>query len=106
VAYHPYGYGGYGLSDCAESPNGYALCTEFRTDNTGPPKNESEVSQALDTVRKEYPGATVKTSTFDAFIADVLPAKDSLPVIELEVITDTRIHRTLNLTLTVILALP
>ena len=44
VVYHPYGYGGYTAStcdgpgkcgDCAEAPNGVALCTEFRTDNTG-----------------------------------------------------------------------
>lgn len=85
VAYHPYGYGGYGPTDCAESPNGFALCTEFRVDNTGPPKNPAEVQSSLDTVRNEYPGAKVITSTFDAFIADVLPAKMKLPVVSLEV---------------------
>jgi len=72
VAYHPYGYGGYGLADCAESPNGFALCTEFRSDNTGPPTSVAEVEQSLSAVRAEYPGAAVKTSTFDAFIADVM----------------------------------
>ena len=30
-----------------------------------------QVQSSLDTVRKEYPGAKVITSTFDAFIADV-----------------------------------
>lgn len=84
-AYHPFGYGGYGLSDCAISPNGVALCTEFRTDNTGPPKNVSEVEQSLSAVRKEFPNARVITSTFDAFIADVMPVKDQLPVVDLEV---------------------
>ena len=86
VAYHPYGYGGYGPTDCAESPNGFALCTEFRTDNTGPPKNVAEVQTSLNKLRSEYPGAIVKTSTFDAFIRDVTPVKDLLPVVELEVV--------------------
>jgi len=84
VAYHPYGYGGYGLKDCAEAPNGVALCTEFRTDNTGPPSTLKEVTDTLDKVRREYPGATVKPSTFDAFMADVMPVKDQLPVVQLE----------------------
>ena len=43
------------------------------------------MEQSLAAVRKEFPGATVKTSTFDAFIADVLPEKDTLPVVSLEV---------------------
>ena len=85
VAYHPWGYGGYGPTDCAESPNGFALCTEFRSDNTGPPKDTAEVQQSLDKLRSEYPGATVKTSTFDAFIKDVEPARLDLPVVSLEV---------------------
>ncbi|CAK9006160.1 Ankyrin repeat and sterile alpha motif domain-containing protein 1B [Durusdinium trenchii] len=85
VAYHPYGYGGYGLKDCAEAPNGIALCTEFRTDNTGPPAGVSEVTGILDSVRKEYPGATVLASTFDAFFEDVQPVRQQLPVISLEV---------------------
>ena len=34
-----------------------------------------EVEQSLNAVRAEYPGAVVKASTFDAFIADVMPAK-------------------------------
>jgi len=85
VAYHPYGYGGFGLKDCAEAPNGVALCTEFRTDNTGPPSSIQEVESTLDSVRREYPGATVESSTFDAFMADVMPVKMQLPVVELEV---------------------
>eukprot|EP00927_Polykrikos_kofoidii_P039170 TRINITY_DN33602_c0_g1_i1.p1 TRINITY_DN33602_c0_g1~~TRINITY_DN33602_c0_g1_i1.p1 ORF type:complete len:915 (-),score=109.28 TRINITY_DN33602_c0_g1_i1:19-2763(-) len=85
VAYHPYGYGGYGLKDCAESPNGVALCTEFRTDNTGPPTSEAEVQDILNKVRAEYPGARVMSSTFDAFMASVIPIKDQLPTVELEV---------------------
>ena len=62
VVYHPYGYGGYSKStcdgpgqcgDCAEAPNGVAICTEFRTDNTGPPASTDEVLQSLDAVRQE-----------------------------------------------------
>eukprot|EP00041_Stephanoeca_diplocostata_P006264 m.79354 g.79354 ORF g.79354 m.79354 type:complete len:876 (+) comp16268_c0_seq5:68-2695(+) len=94
VAYHPYGYGGYSKStcagpgqcgDCAEAPNGVALCTEFRTDNSGPPANTDEVLASLDAVRAEYPRASVFASTFDNFIRDVLPIKDQLPVVTKEV---------------------
>ena len=94
VAYHPYGYGGYGKStcagpgqcgDCAEAPNGVALCTEFRSDNRGPPESVDEVTKSLDAVRQEYPNANVFASTFDNFIRDVLPVKDKLPVFEKEV---------------------
>jgi hypothetical protein len=45
----------------------------------------AEVEKSLNAVRAEYPGATVKTSTFDAFLADVMPAKSQLPVVSLEV---------------------
>lgn len=94
VAYHPYGYGGYSKStcdgpgqcgDCAVAPNGVALCTEFRTDNSGPPTSTDEVLASLDAVRNEYPQASVFASTFDAFVQDVLPVKDQLPVITHEV---------------------
>ena len=85
MAYHPYGYGGYGLKDCAEAPNGVALCTEFRTDNTGPPANVSEVMGILNSVEKEYPGAEVIASTFDAFFEDVQVIRDQLPTVSLEV---------------------
>ena len=85
VAYHPFGYGGYGPTDCAESPNGVALCSEFRMDNSGPPTSTAEVQSSLAKLRAEYPGATVKASTFDAFFEDVQPAKSQLPVVDLEI---------------------
>ena len=94
VVYHPYGYGGFTAStcdgpgkcgDCAEAPNGVALCTEFRTDNTGPPGSTDEIISSLDAVRAEYPKASVFASTFDNFIRDVLPVKDKLPVVTKEV---------------------
>ena len=91
---HRYGYGGYSKStcdgpgqcgDCAEAPNGVAICTEFRTDNTGPPASTDEILASLDAVRQEYPRASVFASTFDNFIRDVLPVKDQLPVVTKEV---------------------
>eukprot|EP00438_Fugacium_kawagutii_P003880 Skav215229 [mRNA] locus=scaffold341:286500:288212:- [translate_table: standard] len=85
VAYHPYGYGGYGLKDCAEAPNGVALCTEFRTDNTGPPADVSEVMDILKKVKNEYPGADVIASTFDAFFEEVQEVRHKLPTVSLEV---------------------
>jgi hypothetical protein len=71
--------------DCAEAPNGVALCTEFRTDNSGPPLDTDEVLGSLNAVRNEYPHASVFASTFDAFIADVWPIRDQLPVFTTEV---------------------
>jgi len=91
VAYHPYGYGGYGLKDCAESPNGVALCTDIRSDNTGPEPTIKQVQNILKQVQSEYPGAIVTPSSFDAFFEEVLPVKDQLPIIDLEA-GDTWIH--------------
>jgi hypothetical protein len=94
VVYHPYGYGGYSKStcagpghcgSCAEAPNGVAICTEFRTDNTGPPVSTNEILTSLDAVRQEYPNASVFSSSFDNFIRDVLPIKSQLPVVTHEV---------------------
>ena len=69
----------------AEAPNGVALCTEFRTDNTGPPASPDEVIKSLNAVREEYPSAKVIASTFDAFLEDVEPVRDQLPVVTGEV---------------------
>jgi hypothetical protein len=94
VVYHPYGYGGYSKStcagpghcgSCAEAPNGVAICTEFRTDNTGPPVSTDEILTSLNAVRQEYPNASVFSSSFDNFIRDVLPVKSQLPVVTHEV---------------------
>jgi len=52
-----------------------------------------EVESTLTNIRREYPGALVKPSSFDAFMADVLPVKSALPTVELEV-SDTWIYGT------------
>jgi hypothetical protein len=85
VAYHPLGYGGFKKNDCAEAPNGHALCTSFRSDNQGPVHTTDDVFAALDAVRQEYPKASVFSSTFDAFMEAVEPVKDQLPVVTREV---------------------
>ena len=77
---HPGGYGGITRTDCVETVSGVALCFAFRTDNTGPPEDADEVRlrasraaprggcvrecllqviELLDTIRAEYPGASV-----------------------------------------------
>ena len=94
VMYHAFGYGGYGKSlcdgpgrcgDCAEAPNGVALCTEFRIDNSGPPASAEEVLKSIEAVRAEYPDAIVQSSTFDDFVVDVQNVSHLLPEVEGEV---------------------
>eukprot|EP00026_Physarum_polycephalum_P003968 Phypoly_transcript_03985.p1 GENE.Phypoly_transcript_03985~~Phypoly_transcript_03985.p1 ORF type:complete len:714 (+),score=74.06 Phypoly_transcript_03985:89-2230(+) len=78
--WHPGGYGGDSLTDCVTFPNfTHALCWDFRGDNAGPPAIP-EVRETFATVEKEFPGANVFASTYDEFIAYVLPLKDQLPV--------------------------
>lgn len=50
-----------------------------------------EVVQSLNSVRQEYPDAEVIASTFDAFLEDIEPARDQLPVLTGE-IGDTWIY--------------
>ena len=68
-----------------------ALCTRIRTDNRGPSKRTVEVVNTLNAIRREYPGAAVIASSFDAFVEDILPVKDQLPVTTSE-IGDTWIY--------------
>ena len=86
------------VQDCVEAPNGVALCYAFRTDNSGPPISTDEVIRDLDFVRTQFPQvpmnaviltvnhvqAQVFASTYDAFISDILPIRDQLPVITTE----------------------
>lgn len=82
---HPRGYGGITRKDCAETTTGVALCYAFRTDNTGPPTSTDEVEKDLDTIRAEYPEASVFASTYDAFVEDLQDARSTLPVYTAEV---------------------
>lgn len=77
---HPHGYGGITTADCVTTVTGVAMCPCFRTDNRGPPDSTDEVIKDLDTIRQEYPQASVFASTWDAFTAELEAAKASLPV--------------------------
>ena len=66
---HPHGYGGITQKDCARTRGGVALCYSFRTDNSGPPAGVDEVITDLDTVRKEFPDASVFASTYDKCVS-------------------------------------
>jgi hypothetical protein len=94
VMYHAFGYGGYGKSvcdgpgrcgDCAEAPNGGALCTEFRVDNSGPPASAEDVLKSIEAVRAEYPDAIVESSTFTKFLLDIQNVSHLLPEVSREV---------------------
>jgi len=82
---HKYGYGGIDRFDDPIDPNGVALAYAFRTDNAGPPTSIQELLNVYSTVRGQYPGANVIASTYENFVADVLPVKDLLPLVENEI---------------------
>ena len=94
-------YGGITVQDCVEAPNGIALCYAFRTDNSGPPVSTDEIIRDFDAIRAEFPmvsatsaqlpsvfifsQASVFASSYDAFIQDILPIRDQLPVYSQEI---------------------
>ena len=67
-------------------PNGIALMTYYRSDNTGPPLSYTEVQQVFAAARNVFPGAVVEASSFEAFAAEALtPAVTAaLPVYDFE----------------------
>merc|ERR1719476_847406 len=85
VVYQPFGDAGNHFPDCAESPNGFALCVEFGEANAGPPTSATTVENTMEKVRDAYPRAQVKASTFDGFMESVAQIKNVLPRIDLEV---------------------
>jgi hypothetical protein len=98
AAWHP---GGYGAADavgaggdfsqlrcaCLATPGlDEALCYDWKSDNTGPPDNNTVVAQ-FDTLRQAFPNAMeVVASTFDAFYRKLnAPAiREALPIVEAE----------------------
>lgn len=62
----------------------HVLCTSWRCDNCGPPSSSAEVQQMYDHWRAEFPGATVKASSFDAFVDELV---QELPDLKLPVVT-------------------
>lgn len=68
----------------------HALYVAHTGDNTGPPTEQS-VAELYAQIRKNYPEATVKASTLDAFAAELWDARAALPVVT-EEIGDSWIH--------------
>eukprot|EP01111_Echinosteliopsis_oligospora_P018725 TRINITY_DN8746_c0_g1_i1.p1 TRINITY_DN8746_c0_g1~~TRINITY_DN8746_c0_g1_i1.p1 ORF type:complete len:564 (-),score=154.55 TRINITY_DN8746_c0_g1_i1:70-1761(-) len=89
--WHPFGYGGYSLSDCVTFEDfGHALCWDFRNDNSGPPQMQ-EVLDVWAAVQAEFPGANITASSYDQFVNELVTIKDQLPVVTDE-IGDTWIY--------------
>jgi hypothetical protein len=66
------------------------LIAAFKSDNAGPPFAD-EAMQWITVVGQAFPDAQVMCSTFDAFVSDILPYRDQLPLVTSE-IGDTWIH--------------
>ena len=68
------------------APNGIALTTYYRSDNTGPPLSYTEVKEIFKAAAAVFPGAVVVASSFEAFAAEALtPAVTAaLPVYDFE----------------------
>ncbi|KAL6772128.1 hypothetical protein ACKKBG_A29040 [Auxenochlorella protothecoides x Auxenochlorella symbiontica] len=94
--WHPGGYSGDpvdGRGSCVRGHGHHeALCVAWRGDNAGP-HSVREVDEIFELVRKDWPGAMVKTSTFDNFTGPLLEAAKrlDLPKVAAE-IGDTWIH--------------
>lgn len=83
--WHPGGYGGLARSDCVTLDGlPHALCINVRGDNRGPPRPD-EVRANYATLRREFPGADVVASSFDAFVAQLPAVHDRLPVVTGEI---------------------
>ncbi|XP_060069747.1 uncharacterized protein LOC132549797 [Ylistrum balloti] len=78
--------GGLSRKDCVTVKGfNHALCYAFIQDNGGPPKSIQDILNYYEIMRKEFPGAKIKASTFDEFFEAVQPIKNQLPVISKEV---------------------
>eukprot|EP00054_Salpingoeca_dolichothecata_P017102 m.101784 g.101784 ORF g.101784 m.101784 type:complete len:854 (-) comp22306_c0_seq1:77-2638(-) len=96
---HPYGYpnnpgntnanpGGLARPNCITTPGfNQALCFAFRTDNSGPPLDIFEVINNWAVIQAQFPGATLKASTLDNFVAELQAQhiQASLPVVTGEI---------------------
>lgn len=97
ATWHPGGYplgpgpnparpGGLSTKDCVVIPGfEHALCYAFIQDNGGPPIDVLEILSNYEILRKEFPNAKIKGSTFEEYFAEVNKIRDSLPVIRQEV---------------------
>lgn len=90
VMYHA-GYGGYtddnnGRDTCIIAPNGIALASYWRSDNSGPPETALEVKGIFSRLRQEFPGAEIRASSLGEFAADALTEDvvSTLPTTDLD----------------------
>ncbi|XP_021341777.1 uncharacterized protein LOC110442470 [Mizuhopecten yessoensis] len=78
--------GGLSRNDCVTVEGfNHAMCYAFIQDNGGPPKDIQEILNYYEIMRKEFPGAKIKASTFDEFFEAVQPIKSQLPVVTKEI---------------------
>ncbi|WIA20109.1 hypothetical protein OEZ85_005961 [Tetradesmus obliquus] len=101
--WHPGGYSGSvngtlidSRQDCVTAPGfKHALCVSWRNDNLGPPETLEELQTMFAVARQQWPGATVKASSLDAYLEQLSGAVEAgeikLPVVTGE-IGDTWIH--------------
>ncbi|KAK3603808.1 hypothetical protein CHS0354_042809 [Potamilus streckersoni] len=82
----PFTPGGMSRKDCAIVTGlPHALCFAFRTDNTGPPMDYTEVLMAYEIARSQFPGALVQASTFENFTGLLQGFRSQLPVVTKEI---------------------
>ncbi|XP_062571302.1 uncharacterized protein LOC134233351 [Saccostrea cucullata] len=97
ATWHPGGYplgpgpnparpGGLSTKDCVVLPGfEHALCFAFIQDNGGPPIDVLEILSNYEILRKEFPNAKIKGSTFEDYFAEVDKIRNHLPIIRQEV---------------------
>lgn len=77
ATWHPRGYGGYTVEDCALVPNfNEALCVVVEIDNRGP-ATPKEVIERWYIMQSEFPNAKILASTFDSFFDSLIAADKS-----------------------------
>lgn len=87
--WHPGGYGSINLADCVYFSNfSHALAFNFRGDNAGP-HTPPEIIKTFDTLKKEFPNAIIKASTYSNFTDFLLSSNsellDTLPEVTSEI---------------------
>ncbi|XP_048776556.1 uncharacterized protein LOC125680826 isoform X2 [Ostrea edulis] len=97
ATWHPGGYplkpgpnpahpGGLSTKDCVVMKGfEHALCFAFISDNGGPPKDILEILGYYEILRKEFPNAKIKGSTFEEYFGEVDKIRNRLPIIREEV---------------------
>ncbi|XP_070176101.1 uncharacterized protein [Littorina saxatilis] len=98
--WHPGGYpnnagvfpakpGGLSANDCHFAQDRAAfpevLCFAFRTDNSGPPTNISEVLNNFEVARSQFPNAMIVASSLDDYVSALKASATTFPVVTQEI---------------------